>query len=89
MSRQATKWEDPDRWRNNHGQTMNRQKKEDHDLMTINEVALAIRVSTATLKRWEKVEGEKKLHPIRINSRGDRRYLREEIQRFIGVEHGL
>ena len=59
----------------------------DPTYMTISEVSNLLRVSPLTIKRWEKLGGEKKLHPIRINSRGDRRYLREEIQRFIGAEH--
>lgn len=68
----------------NKGNTKPRIQTPDPTYMTISEVSSLLRVSPLTIKRWEKVEGEKKLHPIRINSRGDRRYLREEIQRFIG-----
>jgi len=41
------------------------------DLMTLSEVAAILRVSPLTIKRWGK---RGKLPPIRINSRGDRRY---------------
>lgn len=46
------------------------------DLLTIGEVASIFRVSTLTIKRWDKSRG---LKPIRINTRGDRRYRREEV----------
>jgi len=52
------------------------------DLLTIREAAQIIRVSTLTLKRWGK---RGKLTPIRINSRGDRRYKKEAILWMLGM----
>ena len=46
------------------------------DLLTVKEVAGLFRVSPLTIKRWGK---RGKLVPIRINSRGDRRYKKEAI----------
>jgi excisionase family DNA binding protein len=48
------------------------------DLLTIREVADILRVSPLTLKRWGK---KGKLPAIRINSRGDRRYKKEVVNR--------
>ncbi len=45
------------------------------DLLTVREAAQVLRVSPLTLKRWGK---RGKLPAIRINSRGDRRYKKEE-----------
>ena len=42
------------------------------DLLTVREVAQVLRVSPLTIKRWGK---RGKLPAIRINSRGDRRWL--------------
>jgi excisionase family DNA binding protein len=56
----------------------------DPTYMTISEVANLLRVSMLTLKRWEK-KGQ--ITCIRINSRGDRRYLRSEIERITGGTH--
>lgn len=53
------------------------------DLLTIREVAELLRISPLTIKRWGK---KGKLPAIRINSRGDRRYRKEVIQRLLGVE---
>ena len=53
------------------------------DLLTVKEVAQLLRISTLTVKRWGKA---KKLKEIRINSRGDRRYKRQDIMEFLGVE---
>ncbi len=53
------------------------------DLMTIKEVAILLRVSPLTIKRWGK---KGKLPAIRINSRGDRRYKKEVVLRLLGVE---
>jgi len=53
------------------------------DLMTIREVADLLRISPLTIKRWGK---KGKLPAIRINSRGDRRYRKEVVQRLLGVE---
>ena len=52
------------------------------DLLTIRETAEILRVSTLTLKRWGK---HGKLTPIRINSRGDRRYKKEGIFALLGM----
>lgn len=46
------------------------------DLLTIREVASLLRVSPITVKRWEK---QGTLTPVRINSRGDRRYVKDDI----------
>jgi len=51
------------------------------DLMTVKEVAQFLRVSPLTIKRWGK---KGKLSPIRINSRGDRRYTKEAVLWLIG-----
>ena len=51
------------------------------DLMTVKEVAKFLRVSPITIKRWGK---KGKLVPIRINSRGDRRYTKEQVLWLIG-----
>jgi excisionase family DNA binding protein len=51
------------------------------DLLTIKEAAEFLRVTPLTLKRWGK---KGKLTPIRINSRGDRRYTKEQVLWLIG-----
>jgi predicted site-specific integrase-resolvase len=51
------------------------------DLMTIKEAADFLRVTPLTLKRWGK---KGKLVPIRINSRGDRRYTKEQVLWLVG-----
>ena len=51
------------------------------DLMTIKETADFLRVTPLTLKRWGK---KGKLVPIRINSRGDRRYTKEQVLWLVG-----
>ncbi len=56
------------------------------ELLTIEEVAQILRVSKITLKRWGK---KGKLPAIRINSRGDRRYKKEEVMRFLGMKAEL
>lgn len=53
------------------------------DILTIKEVAHLLRVSTLTIKRWGK---KGKLPPIRINSRGDRRYRKGDVLKLLGVE---
>lgn len=50
------------------------------ELLTIKEVAVLLRVTPLTVKRWGK---KGKLKPIRINSRGDRRYFREDILKLV------
>lgn len=52
------------------------------DLLTVSEVAQIFRVSTLTIKRWGK---RGKLPPIRINSRGDRRYKKESVLWALGI----
>lgn len=52
------------------------------DLLTVREVADLLRVSPLTIKRWGK---RGKLPPIRINSRGDRRYKKESVLWLLGV----
>jgi len=53
------------------------------DLMTVREVADLLRVSVLTVKRWGK---KGKLPPIRINSRGDRRYKKEAVLYLLGIQ---
>ena len=55
------------------------------DLLTPREVAKLLRVSIITIKRWGK---QGKLPAIRINARGDRRYRKEIVLRFLGIEPG-
>jgi len=52
------------------------------DLLTVSEVASILRVSPLTIKRWGK---RGKLPAIRINSRGDRRYKKEQILWLLGI----
>ncbi len=52
------------------------------DLLTVREVAEILRVSPLTIKRWGK---RGKLPAIRINSRGDRRYKKEQILYLLGI----
>ena len=52
------------------------------ELLTVREVAKILRVSTLTIKRWGK---KGKLPPIRINSRGDRRYKKEAVLWLLGA----
>lgn len=53
------------------------------DLLTVGEVAELLRVSPLTIKRWGK---KGKLPPIRINSRGDRRYKKEAVMYLLGIQ---
>ena len=53
------------------------------DLLTIAEVAALLRVTPLTIKRWGK---RGKLPPIRINSRGDRRYKKEAVLWLLGIQ---
>lgn len=50
------------------------------EVLTIGEVAKVLRLSKITLKRWGK---KGKLVPIRVNTRGDRRYLKKDIIEFL------
>ena len=52
------------------------------DLLTVREVAELLRVSPLTIKRWGK---KGKLPAIRINSRGDRRYRKEQVMWLLGI----
>ena len=52
------------------------------DLLTVREVPELLRVSPLTLKRWGK---RGKLPAIRINSRGDRRYKKEQVLWLLGI----
>lgn len=52
------------------------------DLLTVREVAEILRVSPLTIKRWGK---RGKLPAIRINSRGDRRYRKEQVLWLLGI----
>jgi len=52
------------------------------DLLTVGEAADLLRVSPLTIKRWGK---RGKLPAIRINSRGDRRYRKEQILWMLGI----
>ena len=52
------------------------------DLLTVKEVAGILRVSPLTIKRWGK---RGKLPAIRINSRGDRRYRKEQVLWVLGI----
>ncbi len=58
--------------------------KELPDLLTVREVADLLRVSPLTIKRWGK---RGKLPPIRINSRGDRRYKKEAVLWLLGISN--
>ncbi len=53
------------------------------DLLTVREVAELLRVSPLTIKRWGK---RGKLPPIRINSRGDRRYQKKAVLYLLGMQ---
>lgn len=53
------------------------------ELLTVREVADLLRVSPLTIKRWGK---RGKLPPIRINSRGDRRYRKEAVLWMLGID---
>jgi len=50
------------------------------DMLTLREVARLLHVHPNTLRRWS---NDGRLRPYRINLRGDRRYKREEIAKFL------
>ena len=50
------------------------------DMMTIREVARLLHVHPNTLRRWS---NDGRIRAYRITERGDRRYKREEITRFL------
>lgn len=51
------------------------------ELLNKNEVAQFFRVSTMTIFRWSNAG---KLPYIKINSRGDRRFKREDVLAYLG-----
>lgn len=53
------------------------------ELLTPREVAELLRVSVLTIKRWG---ARGKLIPIRINSRGDRRYKKQQVMELLGLK---
>jgi len=55
-------------------------KQTTDDLFSPSWAALYLRCTKSGLRTWEKLG---KLHPIRINQRGDRRYTWEEIETII------
>lgn len=56
------------------------------ELLTLSEVSELFRISKLTLKRWGKAG---KIKFIRINSRGDRRYYKQDIINYINSNHGF
>jgi excisionase family DNA binding protein len=50
------------------------------DMLTVREVARILHVHPNTLRRWT---NDGRLRAYRITSRGDRRYKREDIARFL------
>lgn len=52
------------------------------DLLKVDEVAQLFRVSPLTIKRWGK---KGILTPVRINSRGDRRYFKSKVKEKLGL----
>lgn len=48
------------------------------DILTLDEVADILRVNKITVKRRDHI-----LKPLRINSRGDRRYLKSNIDTYL------
>lgn len=58
-------------------------KKQDEQLpklLTIHQVAEALKVHTETLRRWDK---SGKLKAVRLGPRGDRRYRKEEVEKYL------
>jgi len=55
------------------------------DMLTIREVARIFHVHPNTLRRWS---NDGRIRAYRITSRGDRRYKREEIVRFLDELNG-
>jgi len=55
------------------------------DMLTIREVAKLLHVHPNTLRRWS---NDGRIRAYRITSRGDRRYKREEIVRFLDELNG-
>ena len=55
------------------------------EFLSLKEVARMFRVSPVTIRRWNK-KGSFPV-PIRINSRGDRRYKKNDVQLFIQAQY--
>ena len=55
-------------------------KKELTELLTIKEVAKILKVHEETLRRWD---NSGKLPAVKINDRGDRRYRKKDIEKFL------
>jgi len=55
------------------------------NMLTIREVARMLHVHPNTLRRWS---NEGRIDAYRINSRGDRRFKREEVVRFLADLNG-
>ena len=55
------------------------------DMLTIREVARLLHVHPNTLRRWS---NDGRIRAYRITERGDRRYKREEIVRFLDELNG-
>ena len=58
-------------------------KKQLPDLLTITETCEALKVHSNTLRNWDK---KGILKAIRFGQRGDRRYKREDISKFIDTK---
>ena len=54
-------------------------------LLTSSEVARMLNVHIDTVRRWE---NDGLLHALRLGTRGDRRFTREEISRYLGQFNG-
>lgn len=57
-----------------------RKKDKLSELLTIRQVSELLKVHIETLRRWD---NEGKLKAIRISNRGDRRYRKEDIEKFL------
>jgi putative resolvase len=62
-------------------------KNDDHlsEMLPVSEVARLLHIHPNTLRRWSK---EGKIRAYRINRRGDRRFKREEVARFLTELNG-
>jgi len=58
---------------------MVKKKIELPQLLTIQQVSKMLNVHSETLRRWDK---KGRLKAIRVGSRGDRRYRKEEIEKY-------
>lgn len=54
--------------------------KIDQGLLKIREAALLLGVNPETLRRWDR---DGKLKAIKVSKRGDRRYSKKDIEKFI------